>query len=150
MKNKTALCLLGVISLSLAAIAGVQAADGTAEKAVAALEDTWTQSERTNNADLLAPLLADKLIYIDTDGTISNRAKVLADSKATKYTSVDIQDFHVTVNGQTAIATMVFKGKGTDAKGKPMDIVARWADTWVKMSDGKWQCVLSQGSDLKK
>jgi hypothetical protein len=54
MKNKIALCLLGVISLSLAAIAGVQAADGTAEKAVAALEDTWTQSERTNNADARA------------------------------------------------------------------------------------------------
>jgi ketosteroid isomerase-like protein len=150
MKNKIGLCLLGLISLSLAAIGQALPADGSTEKAVTALEDQWTQSERTNNPDLLGPLLADKLIYIDTDGTISNRAKVLADSKATKYTSVDIQDFHVTVNGQTAIATMVFKGKGTDAKGKPMDINARWADTWVKMSDGKWQCVLSQGSDLKK
>jgi ketosteroid isomerase-like protein len=150
MGNRIALCLLGLISLSLAAIAQALPADGSAEKAVTALEDQWTQSERTNNPDLLGPLLADKLIYIDTDGTISNRAKVLADSKATKYTSVDIQDFHVTVNGQTAIATMVFKGKGTDAKGKPMDINARWADAWVKMSDGKWQCVLSQGSDLKK
>jgi len=30
-----------------------------------------------------------------------------------------------------------------------MDYNARWA-TYVKMPDGKWQCVLSQGSDLKK
>jgi ketosteroid isomerase-like protein len=150
MKSRIALCLLGVISLSLATIAQAQAADTTAEKAVAAVEEQWTQSERTNNPDLAAPLLADKLIYIDTDGSISDRAKFLGDAKVTKFTSVDIQDFHVTVNGNTAIATMVFKGKGTDSKGKPMDINARWADTWVKMPDGKWQCVLSQGSDLKK
>jgi ketosteroid isomerase-like protein len=150
MKNKIALCLAGVISLSLAAIAGVQAADVTAEKAVAAAEEQWTQAEKTNNADLAAPLLADKLIYIDTDGSISNRAKFLADSKATKFASVDAENVHITVFGQTAVATMVFKAKGTDSKGKPMDLNARWADTWVKMPDGKWQCVLSQGSDLKK
>jgi ketosteroid isomerase-like protein len=94
--------------------------------------------------------LADKFIYIDKDGSISNLAKFLAAAKATKFTSVDLQDVHFTINGQTAIVTMVFKAKGTDAKGKPMDTNTRWADTWVKMSDGKWQCVLSQGSDLKK
>ena len=133
MKNWTALYLLGMISLSVATGTQAQATDGTAEKAVAAVEEQWTQSERANNPDLAAPLLADKLIYIDTDGTISTRAKFLADAKVTKFTSVDIQDFHVTVFGHTAVATMVFKGKGTDATGKPMDINARWADTWVKM-----------------
>jgi ketosteroid isomerase-like protein len=150
MNNKIALCLLGVISLGVAAIAQAQPADGTSEKAVAALEDQWTQSEKTNNPDLLAPLLAEKFIFIDIDGKMSNRAKELAETKATKYASVDIEDLRITVVGHTAIATMVFKAKGTDAKGKPMDINARWADTYVKMPDGKWQCVLSQGSDLKK
>jgi ketosteroid isomerase-like protein len=149
MKNKIALCLLGVISLGVA-VAQAQPADGTAEKAVAAAEEQWTQSERTNNPDLAAPLLAEKLIYIDTDGSISNRAKFLADAKATKFASVDVEGLHITVFGHTAIATMVFRGKGTDSKGKPMDLNARWADTWVKMPDDKWQCVLSQGSDLKK
>jgi hypothetical protein len=90
---------------------------------------------------------ADKLIYIDTDGTISTRAKFLADAKVTKFTSVDIQDFHVTVNGNTAIATMVFKGKGTDSKGKPRDINARWADT--RCSSRRFQradpCLASTG-----
>jgi hypothetical protein len=56
-----------------------------------------------NNAALLAPLLADKFIDIDTDGSTSSRAKFLADSEARKYTSVDIQDLHITVIGQTAI-----------------------------------------------
>ena len=150
MKNGIALCLLGMISLSVAAIAQAQSADVTAEKAVAAAEEQWTQSERTNNSDLTAPLLADKFISIDTDGTIGNRAKFLADAKAAKFVSVDAEDFHITVFGNTAVATMVFKAKGTDAKGKPMDVNARWADTWVKMPSGAWQCVLTQGSDFKK
>jgi len=150
MKNRIVLCLLGIISLGVAAVVQALPSDGAAEKAVAAIEEQWTQSEKTNNPDLLAPSLADKLIYIDIDGSIANRAKFLADAKATKFTSVDIQDFHITVFGHTAVATMVFKAKGTDPKGKPMDYNARWADTYVKMPDGKWQCVLSQGSDLKK
>ena len=150
MKPRIALCLLGIVSLSLAAIAQAQTAGGSAEKAVAAVEDQWTQSEKTNNADLLAPLLADKFIFIDIDGKMSNRAQQLAEAKATKYASVDIEDFHITVFGHTAVATMVFKSKGTDSKGKPMDVNARWADTWVKMPSGAWQCVLSQGSDIKK
>jgi ketosteroid isomerase-like protein len=150
MKNKIALGLLGIILLSLGTIARAQTADVAAEKAVAAAEEQWSQSERTNNVDLLAPLLADKFILIDIDGTIMNRAQELADAKATKYVSEDAEDLHITVFGNTAVATMIFKAKGTGSKGKPMDIRARWADTYVKMPNGKWQCVLSQGSDLKK
>jgi ketosteroid isomerase-like protein len=149
MKTKIALCLLGVISLGVG-IVQAQAADVSAEKAVTAAEDQWTQSERTNNPELAAPLIADKFMFIDTDGSISSRTKYLAETKATKFASVDIQEFVVTVNGNTAIATMIFKAKGTDSTGKPMDLNARWADTWVKMPSGKWQCVLAQGSDLKK
>jgi len=37
-----------------------------------------------------------------------------------------------------------FKGKGTDGKGKPFDDHSNWTDTWVKMPNGKWQCVASQ------
>ncbi len=149
MKNRIALCLLGLISLGIATIAQAQKAGETAKTAVAQLEDQWTQAQRTNNPDLIAPLLADKFIGIGTDGKIGNREQDLADAKATKFASVDIEDLHITVFGNTAVATMVFKAKGTDEKGKPMDINARWADTWVKMPSGAWQCVLSQGSGLK-
>jgi ketosteroid isomerase-like protein len=150
MKNRIALCLLGLISLGITTIAQAQKAGETAKTAVAALEDQWTQAQRTNNSDLVAPLLADKFIGIGTDGKISNREKDLADAKATKFASVDIEGLHISVFGNTAVATMVFKAKGTDEKGKPMDINARWADTWVKMPSGAWQCVLSQGSGLKQ
>ena len=106
---------------------------GTTEKAIAALEEKWTQSQKTNNPDLISAHWSDKLVSTGTDGTVSNRAKTLADAKATKYTSVDISDLHVTVVEGTAIASMVFDAKGTDEKGKPMDTHARWTDVWVRM-----------------
>jgi ketosteroid isomerase-like protein len=55
----------------------------------------------------------------------------------------------VTVFGKTAIATGGFKGKGTGSDGKPFDDHSRWTDTWVKMPDGKWQCVASQDTLIK-
>jgi ketosteroid isomerase-like protein len=149
MKNKCPVGLLTLIWLPGTVVTQAQSATGSSEKAVAALEDQWTRSQRTNQPDRAASLFADKFIGIGTDGKISNREKELADAKATKFASVDIQDLHITVLGGTAIATMVFKAKTTDAQGKPGEINARWADTWVKMPNGAWQCVLSQGSSLK-
>jgi len=49
-----------------------------------------------------------------------------------------------------ATRTLQLIGKGTDSKGKPMDDTERFTDTWVKMPGGKWQCVASQGSAIKK
>jgi hypothetical protein len=66
------------------------------------VEEQWTQAQRTNNPDLIAPLLADKFIGIGTDGKIGNREQDLADAKATKFSSVDIEDLHITVQSTSA------------------------------------------------
>jgi ketosteroid isomerase-like protein len=60
------------------------------------------------------------------------------------------QRFVVARSIDTAIATGGFKGQGTDESGKAFNTHSRWTDTWVKMPDGKWQCVASHGSDIKK
>ena len=57
-------------------------------------------------------------------------------------------DEKVAVFGDTAIATGEFKGKGTGASGKVSDN-HRYTDVWVKMPNGKWQCVSSQDSPVK-
>ncbi len=139
---------MGLLLLSSVAIAHAQQT-GATEKEITALEMKWLESQKTNNADLAAPLLADKMISTGSDGKVSDKAKTLADAKATKYTSVDVKDLKITVFGNTAIASMIFDAKGTDEKGKPMDVHARWTDTWAKMPDGKWQCVASHGSSIK-
>ena len=119
------------------------------EKAVAALEQKWLESEKTNSPDLVAALLADKFISTSSEGQVSDKAKWLADAKATKYESVDHQNLKVTVFGDTAIATGDFMAKGTDSSGKPIDVHERFTDTWVKMPSGKWQCVAGHGSPVK-
>jgi ketosteroid isomerase-like protein len=69
--------------------------------------------------------------------------------KKTHWESAEDTDVKVTVFGDTAIGPGGFKGKGTDAMGKPFDVNERWTDTWVKMPSGKWQCVASQSSPAK-
>jgi len=140
--------LIGVLLLGSAARSQAQMTGGT-EKAVAALEQQWLQSQKTNNPDLLAPLLADKFVNTSADGKVTGRTETLATAKATKYDSAEYDDLKVTVFGEAAIATGTFKAKGTDPSGKPMDVNERFTDTWVKMTNGKWQCVASHGSLVK-
>lgn len=122
--------------------------DDTA-KAVAALEQKWLESQKTNNADLIAPSLADKIAVTSSEGKMTGKAESVADAKATKWSSAEYDDVKVNVFGNTAIATGIFKGKGTDPKGKALDVNERWTDTWVKMPDGKWQCVATQATAIK-
>lgn len=148
MKKAWIACLLALLSLVSAACSQAQTTAGT-EKAIVALEEQWLQSQKTNNPDLVAPLLADKFVNTATDGKVMNKAETLATAKATKYASAEYEDVKVTVFGDTAIATGGFKAKGTDASGKTMDTHERWTDTWVKMPSGKWQCVATHGSTIK-
>jgi uncharacterized protein (TIGR02246 family) len=140
--------LLGLLSLGGTAWSQAQQT-AAVEKAVAALENQWLQSQKTNNPDLVAPLLADKFVYTSSDGKVSGKAALLVEAKATKWASVENEDVQIRVFGDTAVATGAFKGKGTDSSGKPIDDHSRWTDTWVKMPDGKWQCVASHDSVMK-
>jgi ketosteroid isomerase-like protein len=148
MKRTWMWCLVALLSLGTTMRLQAQTTGGT-EKAVAALEEQWLQSQKTNNPDLVAPLLADKLVITGSDGKARNKTESLANAKATKYVSAEYEDMKVTVFGDTAIATSVFNAKGTDESGKPFDFHERWTDTWVKMPSGKWQCVASHGSTIK-
>jgi len=149
MKKTFMWCLSGLLLLGSAAWVQAQTTSNT-EKALAALEQQWLQSQKTNNPDLVAPLLADKFVNTSNEGKVTGRTETLATAKATKYDSVDYDDLKVTVFGNAAIATGTFTAKGTDSAGKPMDVNERFTDTWVKMPNGKWQCVASQGSTIKK
>jgi ketosteroid isomerase-like protein len=123
---------------------------GADEQVVTAAEQQWLKAQQTNNTELLAPLLADKVVETSADGKVfAGKDAVLADAKSDTWSSVDYTDLKVTVFGHTAIATGTFVGKGKDATGKALDERVRFTDTWVKM-DGKWLCVATQISPLKK
>jgi hypothetical protein len=148
--NRTMICgLLGFLSLGAAGALQAQMTMGETEKTVAAQERQWLQSQKTNNPELLAPLLAEKFVDTEADGKVVNKSQSLAEAKATHWTSVDYKNLEVVAYGDAAVATGVYVAKGTDAKGKPMDISERFTDTWIKMPSGKWQCVASQGTTIK-
>jgi len=106
-------------------------------------------SQKTNNPDVVAPLLSDKFVNTGSDGKVTSKAESLASAKATKYESVAYGDLKVTAFGGAAVATGDFKAKGTDPEGKPLDVHERFTDTWVKGPKGQWQCVASHQSTVK-
>lgn len=141
-------CVIALISLTTGTWSQAQKTADT-QKAVADLEQQWLKSQQTNNTALVEPLLADGFTNTSSDGKVTSRAQAVADAKATKYTSVDYIDLKVMVFGDTAIAIGNFRAKGTDPSGKPLDTNERFTDTWVKLSNGKWQCVASHQSPIK-
>ena len=148
MKRSLTWCFLGLVVLASGVWSQAQEKAGT-EQAVAAMEQKWLQSQQKNNPDLVAPLLADKFVNTGSDGKVTNKAESLANAKSTKYDSVAYDDLKATAFGDVAIATGGFTAKGTDPSGKPLDVHERFTDTWVKMPNGQWQCVASQGSPVK-
>jgi ketosteroid isomerase-like protein len=141
-------CVVALLALGSAAWAQDKKSAET-EQGVAALEQQWLQSQKTNNPDLVAALLADKFISTNNDGKVTDKAQSLATAKATKYDTVSYDDLKVTAFGNTAVATGVFKATGTDSMGKPLNSNERFTDTWLKMPNGKWQCIASHSSAIK-
>ena len=141
--------LLGLLLMVSGATAQTATA-GADEQAVAAAEHQWLKSQQTNSVELLAPLLADKVVETTEEGKVfAGKDAVLADAKSDTWSSAEYTDLKVTVFGHTAIATGTFIGKGKDAAGKPLDVRVRFTDTWVKMANGKWLCVATHDSLLK-
>ena len=145
-------CLLVAMVLVSTAQAQAQASKAVgAEQAALAQEQKWLLSQRSNNAEMLAPLLAEEVVATGTDGKlIVGRAAVIADAKMTKWISAEYTNVKASVYGDTVIVTGIFNGKGTDAAGKTLDMHERYTDTWVKMPGGQWQCVATQGTIIKK
>jgi ketosteroid isomerase-like protein len=141
----------GLLCLALLAAAPWSHAqkNAAAEKAVTNGEMQWLKSQQTNNAALVAPLLAEGFTDTSSDGKVSNKAESIAQAKATKYSSVDYTDLKVMVFGETAIAIGGFRATGTDPSGKPLHANERFTDTWTKMANGKWECVASHQSPVK-
>jgi ketosteroid isomerase-like protein len=124
--------------------------DTATEKATAALEQQWAEGQRDGNSAAVAPLLADDFINTDTSGQSYGKDKLLSNLKGGKWEQNEISDVKVTVYGTTAIATGSWSGKGIDGDGTKIDRYERWTDTWIKMANGKWQCVASQQTEVKR
>jgi ketosteroid isomerase-like protein len=141
--------MLMCFTVVLMALAVQAQMGGGVEKAIAGLEQQWTAAGKMSNPDGVAPLLADNITNLMSDGTTVDKAQTLAMTKGSKWVINEISDVKVTAFGNTAIATGAWRGKGTSSEGKAIDAHERWVDTWMKMPGGKWQCIATAAAPAK-
>jgi ketosteroid isomerase-like protein len=140
--------LLAVASVILA-MCTAASAQGSVDKTLMDLERQWVKAALAGKAEALAPLLAPDFVSVQSDGTMQTKAEYVAMTGKSKWQVSEVSDMKVQVHGDAAVVTGVWTGKGTDGSGKPFDGKERYADTWVKMPDGKWQCVASASALMK-
>jgi ketosteroid isomerase-like protein len=128
----------------------LHATENSAAKQIADMESKWAEAQKAGNAAAVAPLLAATFVNTDVDAQTYGKEKLLANLKGGQWEHNAISEVKVTVYGNAAVATGAWSGKGIDGDGTKIDRAERWTDTWVKMPDGKWQCVASQQTAMPK
>ncbi|MFY9980130.1 MAG: nuclear transport factor 2 family protein [Candidatus Sulfotelmatobacter sp.] len=114
------------------------------------MEHLWNEAQVNRDARSLDAMIGANFVNTEYDGEVSDRAKFLADIKDPQFnlTTLTIQDPKVSMYGDAAVVVGSYRTKGTYA-GKPYEHVGRFTDTWVFV-DGRWQCVASHTSLVKK
>jgi ketosteroid isomerase-like protein len=145
MKRANFFCLLVALSSAVA----VAQADPRESKLMV-LERLWNEAQVNRDSAALDQLVSSRFVNTEWDGEISNKQRFLADIKDPlfKPTLANIQDVKMNFFGDTAVVTGIYHTQGT-YHGKPYDHMGRFTDTWV-LDMGKWQCVASHTSLLKK
>jgi ketosteroid isomerase-like protein len=137
--------LLAVVPTMMAA----QQADPRESK-ILVLERLWNEAQVNRDSAALDALVSSRFVNTEWDGEISDKQHFLADIKDPRFRPAlaNIQDVKMNFFGDTAVVTGVYHTAGT-YQGKPYDHVGRFTDTWV-LDMGKWQCVASHTSLIKK
>jgi len=136
------------VVFALLALGAAISAQGVAQTLIDQ-EQQWTKAAKANDVNVIAPLLADDFVMMDSDGSMHAKAEVLALAKKAKWTTFEIGDVKVSVHGDSAVVTGSWTGKGTDGNGKAVDAKERWVDTWIKTASGKWQGLASASAPTK-
>jgi ketosteroid isomerase-like protein len=139
-----------LLAVSMLLSTGTMAfAQGGVEKALLDLEQQWVKAQMAGDAQGLGAILAADFVSLQSDGTVQTKAVYLGNTAKWKWQASAVSDLKVQLHGDSAVVTGIWTGKGVDPTGKPFDSRERFADTWVKMPDGKWQCVASASATNK-
>ena len=142
------LCWCLLLALGSVAMAAQQA--DPRENHLLVLERLWNEAQVNRDSAALNALVSSRFVNTEWDGELTNKQKFLAEIKDPHFkpTLLTIQNVKMNFFGETAVVTGVYHTQGT-FQGKPYDHVGRFTDTWVQ-DLGKWQCVASHTSLLKK
>jgi ketosteroid isomerase-like protein len=115
---------------------------------IVALEKAWNQAYKVGDTRALDTLLDDQIALINDDGSLQSKRDFLASVKATNSQEQQVSPESITVHvfGNTAIATGVFRAKGTEA-GKSYVRRERFVDTWILKGD-QWVCIATSATPM--
>jgi ketosteroid isomerase-like protein len=133
---------IGVLFLCGVALAVAQRQNAGDEGGrILALEKAWNLALVEKDSKALDMLLANSMVSIDIDGSISSKSEFLASIKAPEYqpSQAVTEQSNVQVYGDAAVVVGILRVKGTE-KGKGYVHRERFVDTWIKVN-GAWQCV---------
>ena len=141
--------LAAVVIAAALPLTAVRAQDAVARELMR-LEDTWGATEMKRDGATVGKLLMDDFTFTAPDGSIFNKAQLIADisGSKTKYVSGANSDYKVRVHGNTAVITGLWTATVKTAKGTEVRRY-RWTDTWLKQPDGKWLCLAGQSALVK-
>jgi ketosteroid isomerase-like protein len=143
-------CSLLLALASIAPAAAQKAKDDSQETKLLVMEHLWNEAQVNRDSRALDAMIGTSFVNTEYDGELSDKSKFLADIKDPQFnlSSLTIQDLKVNSYGDSAVVVGIYRTKGT-YQAKPYEHVGRFTDTWV-FTEGRWQCVASHTSLLKK
>ena len=149
MLRSTFCCVL----LALAALGqsvAQKSKDDSQQTKLVVMEHLWNEAQVSRDARALDAMIASDFVNTEYDGEVSDKAKFLADIRDPHFNlaSLTIQDLKVSMYADSAVVVGVYHTKGT-YQSKSYEHFGRFTDTWVFI-EGRWQCVASHTSLLKK
>jgi ketosteroid isomerase-like protein len=123
---------------------------GGVEQTLTDLENKWVEAGKKNDTALMESILADGYISMDPEGKYTTKKDYVAGIGKQKWEISEISNVKVHPQGNHAVVTGDWRGKGTDGNGKSVDRTEHWIDTFMKMPDGSWKAVASGSSTAKK
>jgi ketosteroid isomerase-like protein len=149
MLRTTSCCLLLALAL-LGQAAALKSKDDSQETKLLIMEHLWNEAQVNRDAGVLDAMIGNQFVNTEYDGEVSDKSKFLADIKDPQFkpAGLTIQDVKVNMYADAAVVVGIYHTKGM-YENKPYDHVCRFTDTWI-YTDGRWQCVASHTSLLKK
>jgi ketosteroid isomerase-like protein len=139
--------LLGCICILLASVVTAvpeQSSDQKdAERYIIESERQWAESIVSGDTSAIERFLADDFLGVDTDGTLYDKTKTIADTRSSpkEFVSNHLNDAKVRFYGDAAVA----QGSESWVRRTETPLKGRfiWTDTWIKRN-GRWQIVAAE------
>ena len=113
------------------------------ERYILECEREWTDAENSGDTRKVEQFIAADFVGVDTDGSLYNRAKAIADARTNSqdYSSNRLIDAKVRIYSDAAVAqgsSSWERRSGSPKKGRYV-----WTDTFIRRN-GAWQLVASE------